>query len=411
MSGTGLALFNTAMPAVPAEVNKFFEDNTNMTGRQTVPSLSYEGKSWSIVLDGEKTLLTKTDKETGEREPVMMFRAVILDYAKRRGRAYYEGAYDPNKISLPKCWSDDGYVPNADVKEKQSDKCETCPWAMKGSKTTDQNKAVTACSQHRMIALVPAHDLSFQPLRLKIAITSDWDGQSPDHEAAGWFGFNNYTDMLRSKQVPHTAKLVTKIKFDPKTAYPKLLFSPDRWLTPDELVTVIPVVQSAEVKSLIDGTWGANGSDATRRDAAPAGAAAATADDEAPAVTQVAGPTAEEIAAQKAADDKAAKKAARQAAAQKAADEAARLAAEAAAAAAADDDEEDEEISLPGTPATATTAAPAKPAATAATAAAAKPATPPGGAKAAQKPAAAPATTTAAPGDISDLLKDWGGSE
>jgi hypothetical protein len=150
----------------------------------------------------QKTKLEKRDSD-GEVVPVSVMKVVILDYAKRRGRTYYEGAYDPDKESAPICWSDDGITPDAtvpdEVKTKTSFKCDTCPLAAKGSKVTDQGKAIAACSQHRMLAVVPANKLDFTPLRLKIAITSDWDKQSPDAEAQGWYAFSNYTDYLKAK--------------------------------------------------------------------------------------------------------------------------------------------------------------------------------------------------------------------
>jgi hypothetical protein len=117
---------------------------------------------------------------------------------------------------------------------KISATCANCPMAVKGSKVIPgTNKAVTACSQHRMLALVPDPALGLKdipPLRLKIAMTSDWDKQSPDQEQQGWFAFSNYVDWLVARNVKHTAALVTKMKFDPEAAYPKIFFSAERYL-------------------------------------------------------------------------------------------------------------------------------------------------------------------------------------
>src|SRR5258707_12099219 len=115
-----------------------------------------------------------------------------------------------------------------------------------------------------MIAVIPAHRLDFEPLRLKLAITSDYDGQSPDHEAQGWFAWKNYKDMLVAKGVKHTAMLVTKMKFDPNVAYPKVLFSASKWLEPVQLAQVVPIVKSEGVKALISGSWTPNGVDGQR---------------------------------------------------------------------------------------------------------------------------------------------------
>lgn len=243
-------LLNQPKLAVPAHIGEFFDTESNIAERLTVPSLGYEGKVWQISVDGEKTKLTRTNEE-GDQEPLATMRVVVLDYAKRRGRTYYEGAYDPNKISMPSCASDDGITPNANITEPQSAKCDGCPMSVKGSKITPTGSPTTACSQHRMLAVIPANNLEFTPLRMKIAITSDYDKQSPELEQQGWFAFSNYTDMLRSKGVQHTAALVTKMKFDPNAAYPKVMFSPDRWLEPKELAVVTAVVKSEAVQKLV----------------------------------------------------------------------------------------------------------------------------------------------------------------
>lgn len=260
-----LSIFDTPRLQVPAHAANFFGDNSNIADRVTVPSLGFEGKVWSVSLNGEKTKLMKVDKDTGDETPLGVMRVVVLDYNKRRGRAYYEGTYDPAKAGAPVCWSDDGITPDATVKEPVHSKCEGCPMSIKGSRTNDNGKAVVACSQHRMLAVVPAAKLDSEPLRMKIAVTSDWDKNSPELEAQGWFAFNNYTDMLRSKGVQHTAALVTKMKFDPGVAYPKIVFSPDRWLEAAELAQVAPLTQSEKVKGLISGTWTPAGVDGVEK--------------------------------------------------------------------------------------------------------------------------------------------------
>lgn len=140
--------------------------------------------------------------------------------------------------------------------------------AAKGSKITDNNKSVRACSEHRMLALIPSSKLDFPFLRLKIAMTSDWDGQSPDHDAAGWYAWSNYLDVLRARMPSgcHTARVVTKMKFDPNVDYPKILFSLDRGTKPEEAAILVPRMRAekATLDGLISGTFSPNGRDGTR---------------------------------------------------------------------------------------------------------------------------------------------------
>lgn len=271
MADNALTTFQAG--TVPAHVTAFLGDQETNTalGGVTVPSLSPQGKVWTIGLDGNKTKLEKRDND-GEIVPVGVMRVVILDFAKRRGRAYYEGAYDPEKESAPLCWSADGVEPNANAPQLQAKKCADCPKAVKGSKVTEQGKATAACSQHRMLALVPVNKLDFTPLRLKIAITSDFDKQSPQHAQQGWFAFGQYLDYLKSSGVTHTAAVVTKMKFDPNAAYPKILFAADRWLTPEELAVVQPLTKEESVQQLLTDNWTPAGPDGVRTDDTTAGA-------------------------------------------------------------------------------------------------------------------------------------------
>lgn len=254
-----LTLFESPTLAVPAHLRDM-NDEGNIEDRVSIPSLSYEGKVWTISVNGEKTKLMKRDAD-GDEMPMAVMRVVILDYNQRRGRSYYEGAYDPSKPAQPLCWSEDGVAPHPSIAEPQCSSCEKCPMAVKGSKVTEQGKAVQACSQHRMLAVVPANKLDMEPLRLKLAVTSDYDKEN-ELEAQGWFAFSAYKDFLKARQINHTAMLVTKMRFDPNVAYPKVLFSPDRWVEADEKAVVNPKVKSDEVKKLLSGSWtpaGTNG--------------------------------------------------------------------------------------------------------------------------------------------------------
>jgi hypothetical protein len=245
--------------AVPED----FLGESNIVDRISVPSLSYEGKVWTIVLNGEKKRLERKNAD-GDMEPVSIMRVIILDYAKNDGRAFYEGTYDPKKPGKPTCWSDDGNAPDASIQEPQSSRCNTCPQSVKGSKITDNGVETTACSRHRMIVVVPASDPSFPPLRLKLAATSIYG----DKDQKDWFAFNNYVNFLRSKGVTHTARVATKMKFD-ATPYPKVLFSAHDWVAGDDIQKVKDVWASPEVKSLIDGTWTPDGVNGQRKLSSP----------------------------------------------------------------------------------------------------------------------------------------------
>jgi hypothetical protein len=248
--------------ALPAYLSGALDDlGTNIPDRQTVPSLSYEGKMWTIVKEGNKTKLQMQNSD-GDMVPVPIMRAVILNFNGDRGRAYYPGTYNPAASAAPACWSADGKAPDASVKEKQAALCNGCPQSVKGSKIMEGREMV-ACSSHRMLALAPAFDLGGDPLRLKIAVTSDYDKETVEH---GWFAFRQYVDWLKSRGMTHTALVVTKMKFDPNPAYPKLLFSLDRVLTQDEVGQVKESLKNPKIAELLAEKWTAAGTSGTPTD-------------------------------------------------------------------------------------------------------------------------------------------------
>jgi hypothetical protein len=405
--GTSLTTFEDR-PALSPHHAKFFEENKNIQDKQTVPSLSFEGKNWHIALNGEKTTIQKKDAD-GDVVAVTTLKVVILDQNPVRGRAYYGNkAYDPKQAAMPECWSDDNVTPSKFVKTPVAPNCAGCPMSEKGSRKSDNGKETKACSEHQFIAVVPAFNLDHEPLRMKLPITSIWDGQNKANDEAGWFAFKNYTDFLRAHQVDHTAMLVTKMKFDSAVGitYPKVLFARDRFLSDEEIDKLVPVIQSEKVKALISTSWTPNGVDGVRH-----GQISGPADDKAAAaakdVSSPTGPTAEEIAAQqaaaaaeaaaKAAQEKAEKKAAKLAAAEAAKAELAARLAEAA------DDDDEGEIIQPGTAA----AAPTQAASGAKAGAPKEPATP-AASSAAGKPAMAAAATGKPPAGLGALLSKWG---
>lgn len=249
---------------------------TNIADRMSVPSLSYEGKTWTIVKDGNKTKLQSQNGD-GDMVPIPVMRMIVLNYNPERGRAYYPGVYNPAESKQPDCWSADGKAPDPGCSNKQSTACNGCPMSIKGSKVQD-GKEMVACSSHRMIAIAPAFEINSDPLRLKIAVTSDWDKTVVEH---GWFAFNQYTDFLKSRGITHTALVVTKVKFDPNTAYPKLLFAIDRLLTQAEVAEVQQALQNPKVAELLAEKWsaaGTNGQLTDQSDTSPGGLEAAYAD-------------------------------------------------------------------------------------------------------------------------------------
>jgi hypothetical protein len=291
-----------AMPVIDAEMDAFLEEQSNIVPPPQVNSLSTSGKQFTMTLDGETKPLMRKDSD-GDEIPVSVFKAVILDWAQKRGRSFYDGPYDPKKPQMPECWSDDCDTPSVHVKKPQAKKCEGCPQSVKGSRQSEKGQDMTACQQYRLISLVPATGLGqFPPLRMKLSITADYDGKKGEHEDSGWFAYGNYMRYLRAKGVAHTAKVVTKIKFDPSVTWPKLLFAASAFMDNDQLKAVKALLGSDEVKAQVSGAFSPNGKDGKTLPAPdePDGPAIGAAKDEDDTAAEIAQAKAEK-AAQKAA--------------------------------------------------------------------------------------------------------------
>ena len=266
---TEISIFNNNDLIIPDYLSDFLVEESNLKPRAGVPTLSYRGRKWSTIINGEKTTFVRKNAD-GDDEPVGVLRVIVLDFSQKRGRTFYEGKFDPENASRPDCWSADGETPDSSVEAPQCASCANCPMSVKGSKINELGKETTACSTHRLVAVVPAGNLEHPPMRLKLAVTSDFDSQSPDLEKAGWYAFRNYTDYLRTRQIKHTSAVITKIKFDPNKDFAKVIFSPEKFIDPAQAARIMELVRSPEVEELVNETWTPAGADGTRKSEEPA---------------------------------------------------------------------------------------------------------------------------------------------
>ena len=231
---SALIPFSQIDSAVPAHLAELFGDAGNIATRISIDQLSSRGKVWRRVVDGEETALTRKNAE-GDIEPVPLVNLIVLDQNRSRSRAFYVGNFEEGKNAAPACYSGDGVTPDAGVKEPVSKTCATCPNAVKGSKITESGKQSTLCSPFKRLAVVPSQGVAKHPVMLlRLAQTSVWDKNNAENESKGWYAWDQYVDMLRARGAKHTAAVETKVKFDMSKAYPKLLFSASRWLSPEE---------------------------------------------------------------------------------------------------------------------------------------------------------------------------------
>lgn len=241
-----------AMPDLPAEYKEFLENESNVKPRETMPTLNPGGKRWTIVIDGESVVLKKPDPENdGEKIPISIFKGFVVAHSEKRGRTYYESGFDEKKPGRPTCWSEDSVKPDDRVPatDKQHKVCNGCPMSAKGSAVADDGRETKACKEHQLMAIIPSQRVmteDFPPLRLKLSITSIYDGKDQSHDEQGWYAWGPYLNHLTQimPQSCHTARVETLIKFDPTVNYPKLLFKAKRPVTREEYIALVDLMRS-----------------------------------------------------------------------------------------------------------------------------------------------------------------------
>lgn len=250
MTTTAMTLFSNPA-AMPAHVASAFGEIENIVARETTPALTFRGKTWRLRINGEEQIVNRI--VDGEAMPAQTVQVVVLNLNPKRSRLFYEGVYTEGSTASPRCWSSNGDTPDADCHAPCAKTCASCPNSVKGSKITPNGKEVSACGSVKRLVVVPIGALDMEPLLLKVPQTSMWDKNNAEAEAKGYFAWDQYADFLRQRGVKHTAAVVTRIRFDPNVAYPKLLFTAARWLDDAETAQVVPLVTSEAVTRLLSG--------------------------------------------------------------------------------------------------------------------------------------------------------------
>lgn len=185
--------------------------------------ISIRGSKWRIKHSGEETLVTDA-----EGEPIPSLRVLLLKANPAISKNFYEGGYVEGSSDEPDCWSSTGIKPDASVQNPVSPGCANCPKNVFGSRITENGKKAKACSDVRRVVVLPEGDLPNEryggPLLLRVP-------------AASLSELSAYGKVMKDKGFPYNT-VVTRISFDPDTAYPRLRFNAVRPLTEAEIVEV-----------------------------------------------------------------------------------------------------------------------------------------------------------------------------
>jgi len=181
--------------------------------------ISLNGGKFREFVNGEQVSVSKEDNLN-----------VVIVNAAPISRTYYEGTYDAQNPTPPKCWYADTNAPAPDVpqEQRQASRCMDCPQNIKGSGQGESR----ACrfAQRIAVALEGQLDKVYQ---LQLPATSIF-GDGKD----GKMPMQAYARFLSAHNTPAVA-IITNMRFDENSSTPKLFFKAVRPLDEQELKTVV----------------------------------------------------------------------------------------------------------------------------------------------------------------------------
>jgi hypothetical protein len=230
-----VALFDKAN--LPAHLAQMFPATNDLSANVSVGGfahLSIKGKVWTVVRGRDDKQVVMNE----EGDPRSSIEVVIIKANPHISKVFYAGGYTEGSDAKPACYSNDGIAPASDAQDPQSKKCAICPHNQWGSKITENGSKIKACTDSRRLAVAPAGDLK-DTMLLRVP-------------AASLKSLSEYGDMFARKGVPYQAA-VTKMRFDPEAASPKLLFKFERFLDADDAATVRDLMDAPVVSNIIGG--------------------------------------------------------------------------------------------------------------------------------------------------------------
>lgn len=253
--------FDTASGNLPAYLKAanrtVVNDDLTAHAGTGFPVMSIKGKNFTVVRDGERTVLTK--EVDGEKIAVPSIEVVLVKANKGTSKVFYIKGYQEGAEAVkPDCFSNTGDRPDGSVAEPQAKSCAVCPHNQWGSKIGDNGGKGKACQDSVRMAIATADQIN-DPYLLRVP-------------PASIKSLGEYGKMLAKRGVGYNM-VVTRIGFDMESPTPKLTFKPTGLLSDAGYAQVQEVAVSDVVQSIL-------GSDGI----AAAAAAEAAHDEELPTV-------------------------------------------------------------------------------------------------------------------------------
>jgi len=223
--------FGDTLPAHIAALESDLQAYTAGIGGGGFPFLSIKGKSFSVVRDGQRNIVTRPDDP---ESPANYVEVVFIKSNPGMSKVFYLKGYEEGSAAKPDCFSNDGVRPDPGSTSPQAKNCAACPHNVFGSGQSGKGKA---CSDTKRVAVAALTALD-DPMLLRVP-------------AGSFKNLAKYASYLGSHNIKSMAAVVTRIKFDAAEATPKLEFSPRAFLAEDTMATVAEIAGSELVAQII----------------------------------------------------------------------------------------------------------------------------------------------------------------
>ena len=193
-------------PVMPEYMKQFLaqanaDTNSLVSSSISVPRLSYRGKRWRFIVEGEEEIVKELE-----------VKVVIVGVEPEAGRfvkTFYAATYAAGDSAPPDCSSSNGIAPDVWVSMPQAQRCQLCPKNVFGSAASRTGGKAKACHDSKRLWVVRPDDFEMV-YGLNVPV------MTLKNLAA-------YGKYIASNNLP-LALVITELSMDDEAEFPKLCF-------------------------------------------------------------------------------------------------------------------------------------------------------------------------------------------
>lgn len=237
---------------------------------QAPARISIEGRVFHVIKNGEDRPITIVDQQTGQIMPVPSLDMAIIGANAGKYKTFYGSKYDPKAVAeRPRCYSYDGITPSPYGDDIQAPSCAVCNWNKFGSMVNDLGNETKACSDAKIIAVIPAHAITQRlahdapggdAFSMKVSATAlSRSREERKADPANNTSLAEYLALLdkyptgqNTAVAVSVMRVMTRFYFEMNAKYPLLRFRLAKFLTADEAAYIAARAEGDDVKAIVE---------------------------------------------------------------------------------------------------------------------------------------------------------------